>query len=334
MFESWSGRQFFRLNVDMEITSVAKLFSYTCLAFFSLLANAQESVAEKVEFPIVGLEVVEPDGFERASSFHGFQQESTGSSVLLTSMPGPFSEVSKAFTKDLLAAQGIVLNSKDDVEVAGGSGLLLNVSQEAYEILFQKWVFAFGDEALSYIVTATFPQAIADEASDHLRDVVLTANPIAVSTEDEELPFKLTPAEGLVESKLPGSLGKAAYFTMDGKVPTESPDDPIFVAAHSLGQVSIDDRRTFAAQRLGGMAGITELKAESVKDVQVDGLPGVELIATGVGPKTGTPLFVYQLMLFQGSSGYVLMVGIARESQRTPYLEAFRDTASSYESVP
>ena len=210
--------------------------------------QAQDTEDKFVAFPAVGLEIAKPLGFANATSFHGFQQDDTSSSVVLVSIPGPFLEVTKGFTQEVMAKQGIRLSSKESVEISGHSGLLLNVSQEAYDTMFQKWIAAFGDDEMTFLVTATFPDALSDQLSANLRQVALSANVIEPS--QESLPVEITPASGLREAKLGGSLGKIAMFSKDGKIPATSPDDPIFIVAPSMGAPETGDRHEFAKRRL------------------------------------------------------------------------------------
>ncbi len=57
--------------------------------------NPVENQDEYINFPAVGIKLVRPDGFDDAENFYGFQQQDMQSSVMVVSIPGPFSEVTR-----------------------------------------------------------------------------------------------------------------------------------------------------------------------------------------------------------------------------------------------
>ena len=132
----------------------------TALSSGSCHVLAQETGTEAplVEIKGTGLKIEMPEGFENATAFNGFQQESTNSSVMVTVIPGPYAEITNAFTEQGLATQGMQLISKKNEKLAGEEGLLLNVSQNAHGQTFQKWIAIFGDASKTTMVAATFPR--------------------------------------------------------------------------------------------------------------------------------------------------------------------------------
>ncbi|MDF1839584.1 MAG: hypothetical protein P1V35_17075, partial [Planctomycetota bacterium] len=62
----------------------------------------------------------------------------------------------------------------------------------------------------------------------------------------------------------------------------------------------------------------------------MDGLSGYECIGTGIHRKSDQESFIYQVMLFEGSSHWNL-TGIAREKDRDQYLPVFRRMARSFQ---
>ena len=90
-------------------------------------------------------------------------------------IPGPYSEVSSAFTTAEMKTRGMNLQSKKDIDIDGLPGMLVNVTQSAYGIEFGKWIALFGDDSKTITVTATFPKSREDELSGQLKSTVLTA---------------------------------------------------------------------------------------------------------------------------------------------------------------
>jgi len=103
------------------------------LAWLSLLATPVKLKAQiakeapsLVAFPEVGVAMPQPPGFEKAEDFYGFQQPSTGASVMVLAIPGPFAEVTQGFTKTALAERGMTLHAKELTRVKGQAAWFKN----------------------------------------------------------------------------------------------------------------------------------------------------------------------------------------------------------------
>ena len=89
----------------------------------------QPSAGDYVSFPAAGIKLVRPEGFEDATTFEGFQQESTGSSVLAVKLPAPYAEATRGFTTARMKTRGMNLLDKQQVDFGGQQGLLMEVTQ-------------------------------------------------------------------------------------------------------------------------------------------------------------------------------------------------------------
>jgi len=280
-----------------------------------------------ISFPAAGVKLIRPDGFDDAENFHGFQQPSTQSSVMVLRIPGPFSEITDAFTAERLKARGMTLVSKANVEIDGNAGVLLGVTQTAYGTEFAKWILAFGNEKETKIVTATFPKAHQDKLSAQLKSVVLSArlDVAAPPTPGADVGFTIAASDKL---KLTRGIGKMLVYTKDGVIPTKSPEDPLFIAAPSLSKVPILDKRRFSVQRLFQTAHTKIRSVTSTNAVTIDGLDGYELVADAEDTDSGTPLVVYQVTLFDDDS-YLLIQGLVGAKASAEYLPEFKAMAHS-----
>ncbi|WP_373544775.1 hypothetical protein [Chamaesiphon sp.] len=326
------------------------------IAIFSLIATHVPSMAEPttlptgsqfhsrwlqaqnqnnlVTFPEVELAIRQPSGFIKATAFYGFEQSTTNSSIVITKIPGSYSQVTGGFTRAGLATRGISLISKQNVKIENQSGLLLNVAQSAYGQKFRKWILVFGDEQNTRIVTATFPSENANKLGAQLKQVVLavslrTSSTAAVSS----LPFTIAAVKGLSPVESATGVGKVAVFTKDGKIPTAAPTDPLFIVAPSLGAVPVLDQQSFATRRLSGYP-ITDTVVKSTNEIAIDNLTGWEIVADGRDRQTKVPLTIYQIVLYPKQGGYVLMTGIVGDKQAQIYLPKFKAMAITYRNAP
>ncbi len=283
-----------------------------------------------VIFPEVGLAIPQPTGFTKATSFYGFEQASTNSSILLSKIPGPFAEVTKGFDRNGLATRGIDLISRQPVKIDNQSGLLLQVSQSAYGQKFLKWIVVFGDEQNTNIATATFLSKNAAKLGLSLKQIVLAVSPNQSSPNASSLPFTVTAVDGLSLVQKVAGVGKVAAFTKNGNIPTASPTDPLFIVTPSLGDIPIGDRKSFATRRLSGYPQIEIAAVKSNNEITIDNLSGWEIIADGRDRQSKAMLKLYQIVLFPKQGGYVLMTGIVGDKQAEIYLPKFKTMALTY----
>ncbi|WP_310482960.1 hypothetical protein [Chamaesiphon sp. VAR_48_metabat_403] len=319
MAESWQLRRIDRTN--------AQIYGHNRIR----LSQAKKATT-LVSFPEVGLTIEQPIGFIKATSFYGFEQSATNSSVMLTKIPGPFSKVTQGFDKSNLATRGISLISKQTVKIDNQQGVLLQVTQSAYGEQFRKWVLVFGNEQSTQIVTATFLNEKAPTIGESLKKIVLAvapSSPSAVST-TSSLPFTVTAVEGLLAVRAAAGAGKIAAFTKDGNIPLANPTDPLFIVTPSLGDVPVDDRKSFATSRLSNYPQTEITAIASTNEIAIDNLPGWEIIANGRDLQSKSTLKLYQIMLFPKQGGYILMTGIVGDKQSELYLPKFKAMALTY----
>jgi hypothetical protein len=279
-----------------------------------------------VSFPTAGVKLIQPNGFEMAESFEGFQQPNTQSSVLTMMIPGPFAETTKGFTAARLKTRGIILRSRENISIEGRPGLLINLTQTAYNTEFSKWIVVFGNQQETKMVTATFPTANAAKLSAPLKSVVLTAkNDLTPPQLGSNVGFTIAATDKL---KITRGIGKTLMYTKDGVVPAKSRLDPLFIVAPSLSQVTIIDRQKFATDRLAKMESIKINSITTTNPITIDGLDGYEIIADAQD-SAGTTLTIYQVMLFEGQS-YTLIQGIVGTKIRDRYLPDFQAMARSF----
>ena len=68
--------------------------------------------------------LVPPTGFVNATNFQRFQQVSSGASILVMEIPGPFSESTRGFNEQGLKTQGVILKKKEEIKVNQNEGFL------------------------------------------------------------------------------------------------------------------------------------------------------------------------------------------------------------------
>jgi hypothetical protein len=108
-------------------------------------------------------------------------------------------------------------------------------------------------------------------------------------------------------------------YTTDGLLPTEK---PTLIAGSSLSKVATANQKQYCIDRLKSLPRGELIKVTSINPIQVDNLPGYEIIATGRNKDSKEEL-VYQVMVFTNTGGYFIIIGKSTENT-DDYLKSFK----------
>ncbi|RNC83074.1 MAG: hypothetical protein ED557_10180 [Balneola sp.] len=285
----------------------------------SISANAQEAINntksdDHKQVIGTGFFLVPPPGFSSATNFQGFQQESSGGSIILTVLPAPFSEISGTLTAEAFLAGGMELQTSEDVKVNGDQGYFITLKQNAYGITFSKYMLVFGDEETIYMVTGSFPLE-AEETGKNIRrsmfsvvyekDLMvdpLASAPFSINTDNTKLKFA---------QNMSGSF----LYTVDGKVPTESNDKTSLFIGMSYSKIQPLNMKATALQRINTLPyDKIDVDESSINKIEIGGISGYEIIGEGLDNTTGESELIYQAMLFSNDD-YFIILGTTNNDQ-------------------
>ena len=108
-----------------------------------------------------------------------------------------------------------------------------------------------------------------------------------------------------------------------------SSEDPLFIVSPSLGPAGADGGKAFAERRVAQTTSLKDFAAFKTEPVTLDGLSGFETVADANDKATGRPMFIYQVILFDGES-YYLMQGLAGRAQAAEHLPSFKEMARTF----
>ena len=272
------------------------------------------------------ISIIPPQGFTKASDFLGFQQELSGSSIMFLDVPGPFSEISKGFTKENFLSQGVQVQDIENLEINGLPAIFVTGEQNAYGNEYIKFVLSFGTEKETIMINGAFPKNLNETGTD-IKSAMLTAyyEPDKVINPFEIVDYVINTDEyGLKFAK---SMSNSLVFTADGLLPVQSEDKTTFIAAKSFSKVPISDTKLFSINRLKKMPFEIE-NIESTEDISIDGISGYEIIAFTVDKNTAEKGKVYQVMLFSDSLYYIMLGTTNQEYELN--IEKFKKIANSF----
>lgn len=289
------------------------------------------AAAQAVQVPGTKVSLVPPEGFVAASQFPGFKRSDAGSSIIVTEIPAPVSKLRAVMTEEGLASQGMTLLNATPQSVSGQIAQLLHVTQTANGTAFEKWLVVLGDETQTVMIVGAYPQSLAEHMSDPIKQALLSANwdPNQQVGLLDGLNFRVKETETL---KFATRMANTIMLTRDGAHARGRPEDPIAVVGASISEVAIGDLQGFARYRLSKSAEITGLSNVAGRELTIDGLPAFELLADASDQQSGTPLGIYQLVILNGNS-YFLVQGIVGREAWSKMLPEFRQLAASLERV-
>jgi hypothetical protein len=308
-------------------------FVFTVLLCLPISFANQSSLAfaqpKLVKVPDTKVSLVPPAGLRLTERFPGFSDEETGSSIMITQMPTPYSEITNWITKEEFAKRGMSLLSRREVSLNGRSGILLHVRQEAHSVAFLKWIVAAGNEKESVLVTATFPEEMKAQLSSAMEQSALSVHWDAEA--------KIDPLAGLNFSfnddpllKFAERISRTVILTKDGVLPGKATNDSLFIIGSSLPHPIISDLGKFAEERLMQIEQVSGIAIKKQSDVTIDGLSGKEIVAEAQWKDLpDAPVVVYQVLLLDGEYHFI-MQGFAPRKEQEKYLAVFTRIAKSF----
>jgi len=288
-----------------------RLLLLISLFFLNLsVVSGQEIVNNKLTAKhqnIAGTKIslISPKGFQKAANFLGLQQDQSGSTIMVVNIPGPFSETTKAFTKEGFLSQGVEVERIEKFTLNNLPAILVTGEQNAHGNVYTKYVLAFGTNKETIIINGASPNNLK-EIGKEIKTALLTTyyepgkkiNPL--ETVDFEINLK--------GSKLifANNMANALTFNVDGKIPTQSPDKTSLLIGKAFSNVAVSDKKLFSLNRIKQLP-IQILKVNSIEEIDIDGISGYEIVADGKDKKTGEAEKVYQVILFSDSLYYIII---------------------------
>ena len=288
--------------------------------------------AEREEVAGTKASLVPPAEFEAATQFPGFMDKETGSSVMLTVIPGPYAEVTAGFTQENLATRQMNLLEKFEKKQGERDGLLIHLSQTVgLGNEFLKWMWVFGDESETVVVAATFPKESDEAFSKKMR--------ASVESVMWDSNAKVDPLEGLTfqveeagKFRVAEVMGNTIILTEEAVFPMEEPGAPVVVVSASISEdwAGPDDLLAFATKRAKETKGFEKSEIVSSEKWAHAGLEGVVTRATGGGDDGDR--FLQQGLLLS-DDGYYILQALCQEDDRVDLKVSFRKIFDSFKTV-
>jgi len=281
----------------------------------------QRPAVARTAVPGSHISLAPPAGFAAADRFLGFGDEERMASIMITEQPSPFDQASAGMRDDkLLATRGMRVLSREDIRFGEREAFLVRVTQSAAGVDFEKFIVVTPVPGGTAVVAATFRVADADALRAPLEKAV-RGLVISETKHPDVVPFAMgeSPrlelahqARGLAVYCRPGTFGKSA------------PGAPLVVVARSIATGDTSDHAAFARRRLRGTARIKDVREIVAKELELDGLPTIELTALATRDDAEGDMFLLHVMLFDEEGGYWLIQAMVAAEERADWEPEFR----------
>ena len=296
------------------------------VAFVLVILFVDHAIAEHVHGTSVNLNP--PPGFVKSERFPGFQNETNGCSIMVTELPGPYSEVAKGFSdQEKMQARGMVLLEKSSVTVDGQAGMLLHIEQSAYGMLFRKWILVVDRSGSTTFIAGTCPMTESSQQESLLKEAVLSTTFGKQVDPMDALSFSVHPQAPFEIAKV---MGNNVLLSPNGQFPAKDENIPIMIVGISYAEnLNIENRKQFARDRIKKTPTVKNIIIQQCTPATIGLLTGYSVIAEAKSKKTSKPMTIYQVLLFD-ATGYCIIQGLTPSAKEEEYLPIFNEIAKSF----
>jgi len=321
-------------NILVSVILVFSFFSITSTyKIFAQEPTPVQNPAPEQPTAIKGTKVnlIKPAGFIESTNFPGFQQNSSGATIIVTELPGPYKEVSESFTAENLKSRGMILQSTEKTTIDGYPGLIIKFSQQAYGQDFGKLGILFGDDQETIFVVASFPVETEKDLLAPLKDSILSAKWDRKKVVDPFADLTFTLDDSSSPLKFAKRVQSTLLYSKDGQFPV-AVDAPIFIvgkAVSDLAEEQIADQKAFAESRLNQTVENKNIVVQTNEPITIGALSGYELVASGEDASTNTPVAIYQTILFEGKTYYIFQ-GVVGAKAKDQFISEFKKMTRNF----
>ncbi len=282
-----------------------------------------------VEIARTNIRLTPPPGFVPATTFDGLMKEDDQASIMVVTFAVGFNQaVADIVDEETLTRKKLTIVKKEMTSIRGRTAFVADMTQVVADIPFQRINVLFGDDKDSVLIVANFPQAKRATLEAPIRAALLDAEWLRIGDTAAfgARPFELTPSADLKRASF---IRESQLFTTNAVYPRVDVRTALYVAGPSLNNaqgILPEDQCEHSIRKLP-MAVVSQIT--STRQVEIDGLDGIEMIANARDPDTTHELLVYQVILFEQSMAWVFH-GITVVEDREKNLAAFKAMTESF----
>ena len=268
-----------------------------------------------------------PEGFKLSRTFHGLVHRETRSYIKTTPVKGAYSKVVAGMAPDRVRKKNVKVLSSEKLPIGDLPGMLYRMDITKKTKTLGSWVLIFGDKTHTMLLQASFPLKHEKEMSEVLKKAL--TGTVWLRTEKIDpllnIGFDLPRPESMTFAR---RLANTVVFTQTGSLPPRRPGYAMFIALASRGMIPEAQRKDFALEIMKKQTDAAA-KVKSTHEIKIGGLSGYEVKATALEKKSKISLALYQVVLFDDETYYLLYGQVGAMNQQT-YGPTFKKCALGF----
>lgn len=317
------------MRARTAIASVAFVFGVTCFGLAGhVAARLQQAPASRIVLDL-------PDGFKPARLFTGFVDEALGVSFVILEMPGAaYEQLASGLTPAALATKGIT-GAEAGKLARAAPYIYMRGEQASEQGLVAKFLVAFRNKHLTALVTANVRQASLDNGSVQASDIERMLASATISA--EAVPARELYTLGYLGPFRPAGkiLGTTSAYTLDGKFETAKARGKraLLLVAPSLDQRPLLDPNAQAETLLVSLPGLKGTTITDRRQIEIDGMPAVEVMGSATDPDEGGEVDLYQVLVLPRQGGYYRLFAQVPKEKASELMPELAKIAQSFRLV-
>jgi hypothetical protein len=248
--------------------------------------------------------IIPPNDFEQAINFLGFQDNETGSSIMLLEIPGPYNKITAGFSKDEMKVKGMDLIKKEEFIINGLEAVLINSKQFSPSHGYNFYKYSLILNAASnktLLINANFPESQKDKLEEKMLQSILS---LYIDKGIQVDPFSSLDFQVDISKtsfKLINSISGTLMF--------EGPNKEFLLIAKSIKPFDLSDKKGAAINALKQQSTVNYKSLRSSKEVSYDDAIGYQIVANVSTKQGGKPMKAFETILF-GDNYYYIFLGL------------------------
>ncbi|MGP9821621.1 hypothetical protein ACTZWW_16520 [Salinarimonas sp. NSM] len=290
---------------------------------------------EQVTFlPGASIGVAPLPGMRPSTRFLGFENPQDGTFLaLITAPPEEWEAISRRYALESLPEQGFSDPQREEITIEGASEAFKVSGEQRLQqsLSVDKWVVAARTpEQVALVIAQRVPlqPAYTRQAIEAALETIALRAPPGLEEQIAALPFDVGDRAGFRPVRVTG--GNSVLLTEGEDNVVQGADQPVVIVAASQEISPPEERRDdFARRAVQGLAGLSDVRIERSQGFRQDNADWHEIQATATEP-SGVPVVVQQTLRFT-DTGFIRVLGVAKDAERETWTPRFRALADSLE---
>lgn len=278
------------------------IFLLSTLKSFSQVKVSNEKTESHFLISGTSVFIIPPPGFDKGINFIGYQDNSSGSSIIVNEMPAPYKQLKDAFSKENMSKKGMEFLNAEEFLINNSPALLINSKQfsPAHGYNFFKSILIFKlDNNKTLLINSNVPEEQKEKITKLIKTSLLSVfndNSIVVDP-FSSLDFSVD------LSKSSFKLSKS----ISGTLMLEGPKKEFLIIAKSIRNLSASDKKGSSINALKAITTIDYVGLIHSKEITQDGMSGYQITANVVVKDQKQPMKAVQAILFSDNSYYTMV---------------------------